>query len=492
MNRDHRRGAARPVLATILTAVTALACVSGCASTDPSPARRDAGRNDQPTLAQAQALLSPQAQVGKRLFGSAIPSSNGRACTTCHVLAENTTLRPASVAARLQADPKDPLFHRLDADDPDAPVLSFAHLKKGLVRVALQLPANMDVIDLQGQVITRPDRKIFVWRGVPTVANTAYTAPFQFDGRERDLPEQAQGAVTNHAEGPSVPPEPLEQVAAFQRELFTSPRAQLVAKLLELGLAPQKLPMPEDLLPASAEEQRGREVYRTACQACHGSATTDRIVNREVHDFFFSALKPDGNVRFEVVPGKGPVAVPLARPDDEFLNVGFAFGSYLGQLGVLPLFNSDVELPRYRFRFYRDGTRQQPVADLPPVPVTASGNPLDPRPARDDSGAPIVGPNRQPQLFSTDPGRAAVSGDPADFEAFDVPQLRGIAGTAPYFHDNSIETLEGVVDAYSRLVLGFITPLRLPAVHAPEQPGGRKESLTAVQKADLLAFLRRL
>jgi cytochrome c peroxidase len=475
-----------------LTGLTVAAALAGCASTDPLPARRDASRTDDPIEAHGQALLSPQAEAGKKLFGGVIPSSNGRACTTCHVLAEESTLRPASVVARLQANPKDPLFHRLDADDPDSPVLEFAHLKKGLVRVGLRLPDNMDVIDLQGQVVTRPDRKIFVWRGVPTVANTAYTAPFQFDGREPNLEQQGQGAVTNHAEGPKIPPEPLQQVAAFQKELFTSPRALLVAKLLELGLPAEKLPLPEEFLPASAQERRGREVYRTACQACHGSATTDRIVNREVHDLFFASLKPDGNVRFEMVPGKGPVAVPLARPNDEFLNVGFGFGSYLGQIGALPLFNSDVPLPRYRFRFYTDATRQQPVVDLPPVPVTASGDPLDPRPARDENGAPIVGPNRQPQLFSTDPGRAAVTGDPADFEAFDVPQLRGIAGTAPYFHDNSIETLEGVVDTYSRLVLGFITPLNLPAVQPPEQTGGRKESLTSAQKADLLAFLRRL
>ena len=85
-----------------------------------------------------------------------------------------------------------------------------------------------------------------------------------------------------------------------------------------------------------------------------------------------------------------------------------------------------------------------------------------PQPASPSSSPPI-------------PGRAAITGDPADFEAFDVPQLRGIARTAPYFHDNSHETLRDVVDTYSRFVLPFITPLNLPAVHPPEQPGGRKD-----------------
>jgi hypothetical protein len=123
---------------------------------------------------------------------------------------------------------------------------------------------------------------------------------------------------------------------------------------------------------------------------------------------------------------------------------------------------------------------------------TESGQPFDLRPQLDTEGAPIVGPNRLPQLFSTDPGRALISGDPADFEAFDVPPLRGIARTAPYYHDNSAGTLEEVVDTYSRFILGFITPMKLPPVHPPEIPNSPPGSLSRDEKADLVTFLRRL
>jgi cytochrome c peroxidase len=242
----------------------------------------------------------------------------------------------------------------------------------------------------------------------------------------------------------------------------------------------------------SDAESRGRKLYNAACQPCHGGATTDRIVNREVHDFFFPALTPEGNVRFEIVPGVGPVPVRLSRPNVEILNNGYGLSTYFGQRGLAAAFNASVEMPRYRFRFYKDGTRAEAVVDLPPTPVTASGDPNDPRPARDADGAPIVGPNLVPQLFTTDPGRAAITGDPADFEAFDVPQLRGIADTAPYFHDNSHATLRDAVDTYSRLVLPALPMLALPAVNPPEKPGGSKESLSPAQKDDLLAFLRRL
>lgn len=487
MNPTHRQARRASLLEPLM-----IAALSGCAS--PAPDDPDPGAPPAPQPVAGATLelsSSPDAHPGKPLFEMAIPGSNGRSCATCHVLEENTTLSPANVRARLEANPDDPLFDRLDADDPDAAVLTFEHLAKGLVRVLLPLPPNMDVIDLEGNVVTPPDRTIFVWRGVPTVANSAITGPYQLDGRAASLEEQAQAAIEAHSEGPKVGPEPLARVADFQRSLFTSPRAWFVSELLDFGLPLHEIPIPEDFMPLSAPEKRGRDVYESACQACHGSASTDRIVDRQVHDLFFAALAPDGNVRFEIRDGQ-PTAVLAPRPDDEFLNVGFGVASYLGQVGVLPAFNADVDLPRYRFRFYADGARDEVVTDLPPIPVTESGDPLDLRPALDERGAPIVGPNRVPQLFTTDPGRAAVSGDPADFEAFDVPQLRGIAGTAPYYHDNSHETLQDVIDSYSRFLLASIPPLALPAVHPPEAPGSPPESLSVQEKSDLLAFLRRL
>jgi cytochrome c peroxidase len=266
-----------------------------------------------------------------------------------------------------------------------------------------------------------------------------------------------------------------------------------VALLSELGVARERIPLPEDFMVLTEPEKRGRALFKSACLPCHGSASTDRIVDAKVHDFLSFTPKPDGNIRFQAQPGQPPAPVRSPRPNVGAINGGYAIASYTGQIGVDPtLFNASVKLPRYRFRFYKDATRTQPVTDLPPVPVTVSGNPFDLRPARDASGTPIVGPNLIPQLFTTDPGRAAITGNPLDFEAFDVPQLRGIAGTAPYMHDNSMATLRDVVDNYSRFLLPFLTPLKLPPAFPPEKANGRREALSPAQKDDLLAFLQRL
>lgn len=455
--------------------------VSGCAIPELEPGEHGAA---------AVRPLAHGAVAGKRLFREPFPGSNGRSCATCHVLDEDTTLLPGSVEARLAADPLDPLFHPLDADEPGADVLTFEHLKRGLVRVVLPLPENMDVIDEQGNVVTPADRRIAVWRGVPSVADTALSGPYLYDGRADTLEEQAQAAIVDHSEGGEVAGWQLERIAAFQQRVFSSPRARWVAELLDFGLPLEEIPMPEDFLWLSPQERRGRDLYQAACAACHGTATTGRVTNFDVP--VVPVVKPDGNIVFEMIPGFGPAPVLVPDPDPGFMNVGFGVLSYLGQLGLFPAFNAAVELPRYRFRFYTDGARQQVVTELPPIPVTASGERYDLNPALDEDGLPIVGPNGFPQWFTTDPGRALITGDPGDFEAFDIPSLRGVARTAPYFHDNSHATLDDVVDSYSQIVLGFIPALNLPPIHPPESPLGLPESLTPAQKQDLVAFLRRL
>ncbi len=53
------------------------------------------------------------------------------------------------------------------------------------------------------------------------------------------------------------------------------------------------------------------------------------------------------------------------------------------------------------------------------------------------------------ETVSPDPGRAALTGDLDDLNKFDTPALRGLKHTAPYFHDNSADTLEQVIDHYN-------------------------------------------
>jgi cytochrome c peroxidase len=75
------------------------------------------------------------------------------------------------------------------------------------------------------------------------------------------------------------------------------------------------------------------------------------------------------------------------------------------------------------------------------------------------------------------------TGKVEDVGKFRVPSLRNIAVTAPYMHDGSITTLEGVLDHY---VAGGRTP------NVNRSTGLAPLTLTADERRDLIAFLESL
>ncbi|MEO8182230.1 MAG: hypothetical protein ABI895_25625 [Deltaproteobacteria bacterium] len=62
------------------------------------------------------------------------------------------------------------------------------------------------------------------------------------------------------------------------------------------------------------------------------------------------------------------------------------------------------------------------------------------------------------------------------------------------FRNNTVENLEEVVDLYSDHLLNRFPSLIQPGEKEPDPDGdiGNEETLTAAQKSDLVAFLKRL
>jgi cytochrome c peroxidase len=88
-------------------------------------------------------------------------------------------------------------------------------------------------------------------------------------------------------------------------------------------------------------------------------------------------------------------------------------------------------------------------------------------------------------------------GPPAadDWNKLDVPGLRGLRFTAPYFHNNSADTLEEVVDHY----IEFFKRVRVNAVALGVVPPAAStdgvnfdRAPTPEERAALLAYLRKL
>jgi cytochrome c peroxidase len=89
------------------------------------------------------------------------------------------------------------------------------------------------------------------------------------------------------------------------------------------------------------------------------------------------------------------------------------------------------------------------------TPARVNFKPCPPRLARNARTYEITQANGTTvRRTSSDPGRALltgfVGGPPPtdDWNKLDMPGLRGLRNTAPYFHNNSADTLEEVVDHY--------------------------------------------
>ena len=389
--------------------------------------------------------------------------TNGRACADCHMLTDHFQLSPANVEARFQElqrrreqdpDADDPLFRPIDADDfrvNGNQANDYRNLREnGLVRITFPLPANIKLVDAVTGLVT-DETFVDVWRMVPTVNDVKLTGPgdvnpwfrgpndtggYQLDGRLATLQEQAAGALATHAELPVAPPQRLlDDLAAFQRGLFTNESVRAMSAAIDAG--DTTLPDPDQ--PLTELEQQGKAVFGRACAQCHGGPAQSNA--------------PVGIIRFHDIVSGCPRPVDTRPP------------------GVV-------------------------------VPARFAFAPCPPRLARNARTYEITLANgSKVRRTSSDPGRALLTGfggGPApqdDWNKFDVPGLRGISRTAPYFHNNSAATLEDVVDHYIEMfkrvrvnVPGNPIPgiLTTDGIHVDRPPASAEE------RAALIAYLRKL
>jgi cytochrome c peroxidase len=219
-----------------------------------------------------------KADVGRELFMEGFPhvGGNGRTCATCHVPDEAFQLTPQNAEARYQAlqdrrrthpHADDPLFRPIDANDGAE---DFTNLRQhALIRVFIKLPTDADGQKLVWPVDDPEATEVGLWRSVPTVVNTAFTAPYQLDGRQPTLQAQALGALLDHSEI-TIEPKPrfLDDVAAFQQTLFSSASVRRLAAALASGR-----PLPATDPPLNRLERQGEALFEHHCATCHGGPT---------------------------------------------------------------------------------------------------------------------------------------------------------------------------------------------------------------------------
>jgi hypothetical protein len=327
---------------------------------------------------------------GKQQFESATFGGNGRTCQTCH--SPNTfTVSPQDAQKRFKQNPNDLLFIHDGSDDGLGGGVS-RMLKDATVLVTIPLPANVTLADDSSA------KSVVVRRGIPTLLNTpALDKVLMLDGRKTSLEAQAAGAIGDHAQATPPPLADLSPVAEYQKTnaFYSSPEVRRFA-----------LGGPVPGLPAgnTASEKRGR--------------------------IFFENVPPDPSQGFR--PGlcahchSGPLLNQTNEFAKDFIGLPIPAGLRFVSINISEF--NDLGNPTREFVF--------------------------------DQGTPF-----ELHVVSPDPGRALITGisgfkellltgDPTtlfqNLNAFKISPLRGVANTAPYFHDNSAKTLEAVTAHYAK------------------------------------------
>jgi cytochrome c peroxidase len=446
--------------------------------------------------------------------------TNGRTCGTCHQASNAMGLSLTNIQARyLLTGGRDPLFASFDgANCPNNTSHNIqAHsilLSNGLIRIPIVLPVSTQfqiraIVDPYGCAITsdpatnRPIVSIYR-RPLPT-ANLAFLSTMMWDGREStahalnlestlhdnlvaDLMQQAIDATTGHAQA-TVPPTLAQQsdIVNFELGLFSAQIADNHAGPLNVDGAKGGA----QNLAADASS------YYPGINDVLGADPNKIPFNSSAFSLFsaWENATPQphhGPIAREVAAARADIAAgetlfntrPIAISGVRGLNDNAAVATALGVSLPIASFqgtcttchdtpsvgNHSLPLPLDLGLVHDAGEEHDSEISnaltqlsLAKVPVYEIDGCPDPFAAPGDT-TPVP-------IFTTDPGKALISGACSDVNRVKGPILRGLAARAPYFHNGAAHDLNEVLNFYNQRF---------------------QMNLTSTEKRQIIAFLNSL
>jgi hypothetical protein len=444
---------------------------------------------------------NPNGKIGILLKGGPVETkghpffrplgANGRACATCHDPSNGMSLSTASLQKRWKLNGmRDPVFAMVDGGNcptmlPDQEASHSLLLNRGVFRVALPWPARDHggrLVDPQFKIevvrdptgcntspefgLDSPQHLVSVYRRPRVAANLkfitndtpelkdrgpyglsaktgfalprtpdgqrTYTLNLMADSRVYSLQEQHEGAIESHMTGTGKPPHlsaaDMARLTAFTSQIYSAQVEDKVGgNLIEpggpAGLGPFNI---EKALPGFGGENIDTPVFQHFDQWKAKPGTTATTAAEEFRasvargaDLFISKV-------FLVRDVNGINTVGLGNPLKR--SCALCHNTQMSGHDQVPGW-MDV------------GTTNWPWArnnsDLPLFKLTC-------RP--DVKPAPYLGR----VVYTTDPGRALITGRCADIGMITIQQLRGLSARAPYFSNGSAKSLREVVDFYDR------------------------------------------
>lgn len=398
---------------------------------------------------------------------------NGRACITCHQPAYGMSF--SAEAARdlwRRTNGKDPLFAAIDGSNcPDQPQeLEKSHsllLNRGLIRVPLPIPKNaefsIEVVSDPAGCNTSPSfglksatPMVSVYRRPRMAANLKYvtnagpaivlklgaladTDPatgrpvgmnFMSDAREATLATQARNATLGHGQAAGITDEQLRRIVDFESQIYVAASFDRTGgNLAESG-------NPGSLGPKAMADHRPGVL---------GDNDYDPVF------LLFDAWKKPGNTPQE------QFRASVARGADIFLFRQFWLrdATHINSIGLgNPLkrtcatcHNAQMTGQDLSAGWVDLGTTNYPRWTEPPLYSDAQELPVFKVTCKDSAQPhPYLGR----VIYTTDPGRALISGRCIDVGSIVMQQFRGLSARAPYFSNGSAKNLRELVDYYDR------------------------------------------
>jgi len=403
--------------------------------------------------------------------------TNGRACVNCHQPAYAMSVSVAGLQERWRlTDGKDPVFAAFDGSNcPGLPQeKESSHsllLKRGLFRIPLPWPpknpdGSRKAVEFTIEVVRDPtgcntsseyglksaEPTVSVYRrprpaanlkyvisgGRPIVLKTGTLADLDpetgqpsgmnlmTDAREPSLQTQALDAIMGHEQARVAPsPQQLEKIIAYESQVYVAQQTHIFGGALEVpggppGLGPVAL---RDRNPGVLGDNDYDPVFGSFRAWQNGDYYRSSVARGA--DIFLHRQFWIRDVAHINSIGLGN---PLKRTCATCHNA---------QMTGQDLSAGWVDVGTTNFPTWTEPSTWADSSELPVFKITC---------ARDADPHPYLGR----MIYTTDPGRALISGKCADVGSIVMQQLRGLAARAPYFANGSAQTVREVVDYYDR------------------------------------------
>jgi cytochrome c553 len=431
--------------------------------------------------------------------------ANGRTCATCHQPDQAFGLSAEGAqAVYRRTRGGDPLFAAVDGANCPTPASQnrAAHsllLERGLFRIALPVPENAEftievVHDPYGcAILTDPATGrpvISVYRRPLPATNLRFLSAVMFDGREtvmplnnrqtyatnlyQDLTHQAIDAIEGHSQAASAPSaKKVDEIVRFEAGLLTAQIEDNRAGLLHGDGAaggPRALAK-QDYYPGMNDALGGDPEGETF----NPNAFSLYTAWKKTDDPFRRRHEENDKEREEIAAGEKLFnTAPLIITDVRGLNDNAALGSPASIAGTCSTCHDTPNVGNHSVALPLDiGTSRLPAYETDPAITAALRQISAPDlPVYAIKGCPDPSnPAETVNYYTSDPGKALITGSCADVNRGKGPILRGLAARAPYFHNGAARNLDELVNFYDQRF---------------------QMHLTRKQKRELIAFLNSL